>query len=72
MDKKMTVGVQKRWIGYLGFALLLGPVLASFAQDVERMKASRVVVTRESLHGWRSKKMDDPRKSPQFQHGQRL
>ena len=52
MDIKMTVGVQKRWIGYLGFALLLGPVLASFAQDVERKKASRIVVTRESLHSF--------------------
>ena len=54
MDKRMAVGVRKKWTIYLGFALLLGPVVASFAQDVERKKASKVVVTRESLHSFSS------------------
>ena len=52
MDNKLTVADQKSWNIYLCFALLFGSVLVSFAQDVEKQKASKVVVTRESLHSF--------------------
>ena len=54
MDNKMTVGVQKSLKVYLGFALLLGSVLASFAQDAGESRMSEVVVTRQNLHSFSS------------------
>ena len=54
MDNKMTIGVQKSWTVYLGFALLFGSVLASSAQNMETDQRSRVVVTRENLHSFSS------------------
>ncbi len=53
MDNKMTVGVQKSWKVYSGFALLAGFALMSFAQGMEAgQQESRVVVTRENLYSF--------------------
>ena len=54
MDRKMTVGIRKSWKACLGFALLLGSVLASFAQDAGESRMSEVVVTRANLHSFSS------------------
>ncbi len=54
MDNKLTAGGQKNWKVYLGFALLLGSVLVSFAQGMEKGQASKIVVTRENLHSFSS------------------
>ncbi len=54
MHNKLTAGGQKSWKVYLGFTLLLGAVLVSFAQGMEKGQASKIIVTRENLHSFSS------------------
>ena len=54
MDDRWAVGGQKSWKVRLGLALLLGSVVASFAQNMEAGRASKVLVTRENLHSFSS------------------
>ena len=54
MDDRMIAGVQKSWKVYLGFALLFGSVLVSFAQNMEMGQMSKIVVTQENLHSFSS------------------
>lgn len=52
MDNRWAAGGQKSWKVCLGLALLLGSVVASFAQNMEAGRASKVLVTRENLHSF--------------------
>ena len=52
MVRRIAVGVQKSWKAYLGFALLLGSVGVSFAQDTRKSQVSEVVITRENLYSF--------------------
>ena len=54
MNKTLTIGVQKSWKVYLGFALLFGSALASFAQDANEGRMTEIVVTQENLHSFSS------------------